>query len=652
MRWQLPALGLTALAMGAACTSFDPEAYLPGDADAWWSNLEPSSPCYDVDLMDGLAEDDTAEFQSLFACLNHYGHLDPLVPTSRALLAPEAAPVGLDLAVLVNRLPESGVDVWALGGVAVDALRAEDQPLDQVLDLLLELTYGQPAHRVRSGEVILTSSYDLEHGVLAPASPLVVDLATAALDDDLQATAAVGELLTSPSAVRWLETVDAWVTSDNPAVRDPMQRLLPDTASALRATRSPGNDLWTRGSGDSLRDLVEIATSGPVQAMSPELAELFSDGYVQVQLPDTLVDLYGEGHLHHAAAEVGWLASVDIDGRPLSRGQTSGLHALLRLLHDANQPMDCSLDLWVTDLDIHMGNLSVSILGFLADQDPSTVQSGVGILGSVMGWGLSEWTLEEIADSGVCPALTPQVVADVQAVDLFYEPESEHLLHTLLRVLHVLKYADEDQIPTLVDLASDLHASGLSDPAGELLRDVGEEALVTDAVDLVPVLAEPWRYGLGSDVADMDEVVDAVLWLTSAESGPTGWERLHPLVRTAATHDVAWGTVDRVLPLLEDDTTQTAHALELVHPILALDPDRVLLAQVAPLVAEEQLTRPLLTLVASPVTGHLLATSPRGDDPEVPLAFTSRLITDGTLDDVLALVDLLLTELNALAVSE
>ena len=56
---------------------------------------------------------------------------------------------------------------------------------------------------------------------------------------------------------------------------------------------------------------------------------------------------------------------------------------------------------------------------------------------------------------------------------------------------------------------------------------------------------------------------------------------------------------------------------------------------------------PLMRFVETPgVADALLTTTPLGEDPEVPLAFMGRLVVNGALEDVLALVDTVLTALE------
>ena len=76
-----------------------------------------------------------------------------------------------------------------------------------------------------------------------------------------------------------------------------------------------------------------------------------------------------EGRLDTLPAQLQHLVNVDRTGGPIPRGTRSNevdtaLHALVRLLSATNQPMECSLDIIVTTVDVNLGNLAVGV------QDP------------------------------------------------------------------------------------------------------------------------------------------------------------------------------------------------------------------------------------------------------------------------------------------
>lgn len=628
---------------------------LPGDAPRWTDQLQPDSPCYRVDLLDGLDESSTDEVQALFDCLDQ-GQLSSLRHTAQQLEEPTRSgdPAGVDLARAVNALPEVGADPWALAGVLLDALQAEDRPVDELLDLYLELSYGVPANQVRGPDFVLTSSHHLDGGVLVPLSPGLGQGATALLDDSSFVEFA-GEVLAERQTKCWVRTLSSWARSTRPEVAQPVAGLVPGLGQLFLDVRSPGNDRWSGASGDSLRDLIEVMSlqSSPViEHISPEAEAILQDPVARRSLELDLVDWQDQGVLQDVPSRMVWLASVDIEGGSLQSGELSAFVRLVRLLHGTNRRMQCSLDLWVTTIDVDLGNLAVSLLGYMADQDPDTVQTGVGILGEVIGWGLSEWVLEGIADSGTCPVLTNEVVSDLPALDLLYLDENYPLLVVAVGALSDLKYAQEDHIPDLVDMVADLHEHDATQPVEELLRDAGECELVYDAIDLLPVLADPQDYGITAGdeaAADFQDLVDVLAWVFTQEPEGTGFERARPLVAALADEPSTWEALGTWAGLALDPSSQTSQLLPLIPRLLDLDPELTTLDSLGAVLAAPSVARPALQLAETqPLRDALLASQPQASDPEVPLAFGARLIVGGTLEELLTIVDLVVDTLQDL----
>lgn len=619
-------------------------------APSWRDQLVADGPCYRVNVRDGLDESGTAEVNDLFDCVNRGGQLDAMSPAVAALESPtrDDVPAGVEVARLINALPAADVDPFALGGVALDLLRAEDRPIRPFLDLYLELAYGTRAERVRDGTVDVRSADQLRNGVLVPLAPVLPELAEALLDDDLDAATYAAEKLADPEAKRWVRTVGAWTASDDPRVAGPVGRLLPELGALIAATRSPENDRAFSTSGDSLRDFARVFVGG--DPLIVELADpadaILSDAVVRPQLEAKIAVWHDDGHLQEVPDQLRWLASIDVDGNGLPKGETSALHALVRLLHDTNRPMQCSLDLWVTNIDFDVGNLAVAILGLIAGQDPDLVQSGVGIIGSVLGWDLTGSIMTDIADSGVCPAFTPQVVHDLGAVDRLYDDRAYDLLVVFVDALGVLRRGQQDRIPDLADLATSLEAGGGTVVAEELIRDIGDEAAMTDLIALVPILADPGAYGLtaGAEPAvDLHDAFGLVVWVFADDAGRTGLERILPLVSPVVDEPGAWEAEEHFGRLLAEEGSQAGRAFELVPPLLAVDPDLVTLDQIAALIGDPTLAGPLLRVLETDGVGAaLLAADPPGDPDEVPVGYVGRLVADGTVDEVLATVDVIL----------
>lgn len=632
----------------------------------WRDQLVADSPCYRVNLLDGLDEDRANERDDLFACLNDDGHFEPFAPTWAALAthSRDQRPAGDALAALVNRTARTELDVLALAGVGASALRASDRPLDKLIDVGLELTWGDRYNRVRTGAVDLQDATALEGGTLHAAGPLLPLLATAALDDDLAIASLLGDVLEHPDTARSLQTLAALPVSTDARARQLAERLLVDVGQTLPRFSTPANNRYPSRTGNSLRDLLTHAVGAPtapagspdalVTRISPPAAAILGDPVVIAGVSSTLLTLHADRNLDLLLPELAWMASVNTRGAPVQGNQVSALHAFLRLLAATNQPVDCSLDLWVTSLNWQLPNLAVAILNLLADQEVSTVETGFSILSSLMGFSASEWVLDEIASAGVCPAVTHQVLDDLGAIDVMYQPETRDVLVTLLASLKVLKYGQQNRVPELAALAEQLERTQSVPLLEELVRDLDGSPLQNDLVNLVPILINPAGYGVftprdaGTAPVDLVDVLGYARWVFAVNaSGRSGWQQLAPLVLPVAHADDTWRTVDRLAPLLADDRTRTSDGLNVLASVVALDPSLAWLPGMAPLLQDPQLVRPLLLVVETPgVVETALATRPAAGQTEVPAVYISRLVVDGTLADVLALADTLLSLLD------
>lgn len=654
-----PRLGLRAAGFGSVAAALCSLAACGAlvDEPRWWDRLQADSPCYRVDVLDGLDESSTAEVDDLFACVNHHGHIEPLMPVVDALhwdsrTGDEAA---IELARAVNAMTRVDVDPFAIAGVLAGALRADDRPIEEIVDLWLELVYGAPAADVRDGLVPLTSAPHLEGGVLVPLAPVVPLTATALLDDESGTAAWVGGWIASPETRRWVRTLESWVTSDLPRVSEPVDGLVRHLGQMALATRTPGNDEWPAASGDSLRDLLEVAWLGPDPAIAhvaDDAATLLADPGLRGSLEPSLVALYDAGHLDEVAPQVVWMTRVTPQGAPRSPGDDSALEAFVRLLASSNQPMTCEVDLWLTTVEAYSTpNLAVRVLSLLADLEPGTVGTILDVTSWLTGNTVTDWVLRQAVNSGLCSGISTQQLEDLASVGTMTRPEAHDLLVVFVRVLEILKKdattgASDGHLPVLADLVERLYDSGGYPALEELVRDVGEQQVLVDLVDLVPVLADPAAFGIRAGdepAAGLQDALGLLEWVVKPDpDGVAGWARLRPLVAPVLRHDQTWTALDHATRLMVDERTQTSRALDILPPLLAADPELALLDQLGPLLQDEALSQAFLRLIETPqVSAALLATEPQGDQQEVPLAFVSRLAAGDTLADLMALVDTL-----------
>ncbi len=640
------ALGALGVGLFVACE--------PPPAQPWRDQLVPDSPCYRVNLLDGLDEQDAAEVHDLFACVDHGGQFDAFVPVDQGLDATSRSggPAALDVARVVNALPAAGVDVFGLAGVALDLLRAEDRPIDDVLDVVLELSYGLPAARVRDGDVAPGDPDALRQGALVPLGDVIPAVAEAVLEDDLRATVYASDVLAGPEAKRWVRSFGSLAGSADARVAGPIGRLLPDLGDAIVDARSATNDRWLQASGDSLADFGRswLGRDGVLAqpAIIDSAGAIVLDPLVRARLEADIPVWYADGNLAGAPASVVWLASVNVDGDALAKGEPSALHALVKLLHDTNRPMDCSVDLWLTTLDFNLGNLAVSILNLLAGSNPDLVQSGVGLLGGLLG--ISESLMYDVADTGVCPAFTSEVVDNLGVIDRLYDDRSYDVLVVFLDALDAMKAGQQNRIPDLAELATALEDEHAVEPLEEVLRDAGDSAAVGDVVALVPVFATPAAYGIAAGeerAVDLHDLFGLVVWVFAEDAGRTGLQRLSPLVAPAMQASGTWDAAANLGQVMGAPGSTLGRALTIVPPLLAVDPDLTTLDDVAVLLGNEAVARPLLIVAERPeVVGPLLAAEPVEED-EVPTGFIGRLVTDGTVDEALITIDVLVGALGS-----
>jgi hypothetical protein len=649
---------LALIALPTALAAWGVACGFPERGESWRDQLKPDSPCYEVDLLDGLDGSSSTELDALFSCVNRNGHIEPLQPLTRAFDEPTRAGrrVSAELVEVIEALPDADIDPFGLAGLAVDALRADDRPIEPLLDWVLELLYAEPAADVRTGVVAIDSPTALQRGVLTRSAPVWTAAATALLDDPGDARAWAADLLASHETKRWVRTLDHLGRSTDNRVSQPARRLLGDLGGALLAVQSPTNNRWEGAGDNSLHDLLSVATTGAVpllDLLADDVHLVLSDRIVRRELPRSLVRLHRDGHLTELGVQVAWMASVDREGRSLQSDEISALAAFLRMLRDANRPMRCSLDLWVTNVDVDLGNLAVAILELVAEQEATFVADASFVLSEVMGWGLSSLVLDEIAESGVCPALTPRLLADLGALEVLYQPEAQDLLAVFLDVLQVLKHGQDNHIPLLADAVTDLVDVGAVDPLQEGLRDLGAEPVLVDVFDLLPVLVDPGAHGLPEDgsVADFDAALDLIdaLFDRPAGSPGFGWHRFEPLLVALLDDPALWSTVDALGRLLANERSALGHALPVLPRIIALDPELQSLDTLAALIREPAIADPLLRVVEQGTLVHeLLTPRPTGTDLRSPQSFLAQIVVDGTLDELLRLVDLTLSALDAL----
>ncbi|MCP4920407.1 MAG: hypothetical protein GY913_26190 [Proteobacteria bacterium] len=611
-------------------------------SSAWLDQVEPGGPCYEANLLDGLSEESTDELHAIYDCLNRQHAFEALGGTVDSLDAPTRASTsaGVDLAVAVNQAGEQDVDVFGLAGLALDLFDSGELPF--WADLSAELLYGRSILTLQSGAVDLRAGSALDRGVLRPAFPALKASATASLDNDMEPLAVLADALESPRVDSIVHSL-AGLVDQHPGVQDLPAHL----GDAIARSRDASNDRWTDASGDSLRDLSEallVETGGDGRIALEHLADparvLLADDQVKARLETVLTRLDNSNRLRQLPPQIVYLAEVDAGGGDLTTGEDSALVALLRLIERADGPMTCSLDLWVTSLSVTIDNLAIEILTVLADQDPETVDSGVGLMGEVLGWDVSQSVLYSIADSGVCDPLDAQMVDDLQALDRFNDSATGDLLYALLWTLQAVHEVDTSRLPELVDLLSTVRVFEADRPLEEVLRDIGTSQLMYDLIEGLPILIDGDMGDLPPSVEPLDFDMVWAIALDAFDNGAGGTspvQELAPVLQAAIAQDGTWVAIGNLGELLETQDANTAVVLEHLPTLIALDPELDLITGLAPLVGDERLSRPLARVLETPEVTDALGAAELTD--EGPLPFYGRLVVGGTLDAALSLLD-------------
>ena len=628
-------------------------AFVEGE-ERWSDQLQADGPCWRVELGDGLDESSTAELRDLFACVNQRGAIEPLAPMLDALEQDSRAGVvlGIELAGLVNDLPALDVDLGGLLDLALALLEDPARPIEPLAELMVELTYGRPYAQVALLPDRGTQA-ELDQGAVRPALPVLGAVAGALLDQPEPALPLLAEVLVDPVVADSTCTLIGLATTGDAEAAALGADLLPALGQALQSATDDGNDLWSGASGDSLRDLVGALLLTPgddgltaVQGLRGQLLPMLEDELLVANLRQTITQARTDGRLDTLPAQLRYLAVVDVQGQDLVYGDDSALLALLRLLDAGNTEVSCSVDLIVTDLSIDLGNLSVALLGLLAEQDPQTAADGVGLLSELLGWGLTESTLDLIASSGLCPAIDAQLVSDLGAVDRLSDPEVDDLLVVLLSALADLRDGEEDHLVDLVDLASGLVERGVVPPLEEALRDLGGGNLAADLSQIVGLVLDPAVLAVdgcpeGSTPLRFEGLVGLLRAALADRLGGAPLDVVEPMLATALTHDGTWTALQNLGALLRAPDARARQGLALLADLVRLDPQLTLITGLAPLLDQDALVYPLLRLAEAPALLEAAA-APSDLQREGPLPWFSGLVLGGTLDSLLRTVDLAL----------
>jgi hypothetical protein len=625
------------LALLAGCNFFASEPN-------WQDQLEPSGPCYAFDLGDGVATDDNAELHAIFACLNRGGLLHAFEATDRTLDAPtRQGTVGGELVELAGAVgAASDVSVAGLFESALDTLD-DREGTGELVELVLELAYAASVAELGGG-VTINSSPSLHEGLLVPAAETVAAVGRVLLDDDLAAAPIVGGALRSEAAPRWLWTLALAPEAPDAGLSQLAEYWPLTVAQIIEQAADTSNNRHAGATGDSLRDgAVALLGGDALPSLVAAASPILDDEYAVDALARWVEEADAAGDWQDLDDGLLYLARVDRQGGSLSDGEVTALEGLVRLLHDANRPVDCSIDIFVTDIEFSLGNLAVAILQVLGGTDGGTAAGSVDVLGDALGYPLTGAILDTIADTGVCPVIDQEFVDDLDALDRLSDPPAEPLLAVLLGLLR----AEDDHIDTVADVVTALHDESLVWPLEELLYDVATRSAADRLLAAAPALLDPdgrqesAAFPAGVRPVDVHAVVAFVVGVTEADS----WAAVGPALSVAVAEASTWEAVDNAHRLLTRSGTVTERLLPMLAERLATAPELAWLDTAADLVEDPAVTGGALRLLeVDDLRVALLDTELLAPGP---MPWLAELQTGGTLEqlwDTLALFRPLLGE--------
>ncbi len=549
-----------------------------GSTSDWTTQLAPAGPCYDANLLDGIDTSSTAEEHAVFACVNSDGALVGFSGLDQSLDDPtRGGVVGVVLAQWLAEVTSS--DTAGVQSAIVQGLTSLGDVLDDPtlltdkLPPLFELAYGVPYGWL--GQSVSVSADPMTGGVLLPAMDVAGPLATSLLDDDAWVVRA-DAVLRSERTVSLLWTLAALPTATDATLHS-LGTTWPDLlAETVIDSEDTSNDRWSGATGSSVRDVADamMAPSASGLLVADDVLEragpLLQDAATGERMRQMVFEQDGYGRLDALPAQLKYLASVDVSGGSLDGGEDSALTSLVRLLARGDQSVDCSVDLGFFSWDFSLGNLSVSLLTLLGQQDPNTVSSGVDLLGNVLGVPLTDSILNGVADTGVCPAIDRQMVTDLGSIDRLTDPQVDELLPVLLSALA----ASDGHVDALVAGVHTAYDDGLMPPIEGAVLDLGDTQLASTLTASIGVLVDPSHHydasAFPGGVAPLDFVT---LWaLLGEQSADPALEDLSGPLTTLLGNDATWRTVDNAASLLKQPDAQVRGVLGDLQPALQADP--------------------------------------------------------------------------------
>ena len=585
-------------------------------------------------------------------CFDKGGMLQPVRPVTDALDAPgpDGEVVGLALIRDFNERLSGGLNLAVAVQEIADRLDELGTTIELGTRVFIEVVYARPYREIGSS-VPLDDPASLERGLVVPALPILGDLALQAATDDGALVDAAHDTLAHPAVPDLACTLLAVGRSSDPQIQATLDGLPIALGRARLATLSPENDRWGYASGDSVRDFTARLLANDAQRwhqITIPLARLLREDGLGPAVEDAVREVITAGYLDQLTLQLRYLATVQRNGAPAGPSEGADGTAwtsLLRLLSNANAPAECSIDIGVTTLEIDLGNVAVTILETFARQDPSVAEGALDLFSGILGFPLTDEILNLVAGSGACPVLDHRFVDDLQVLDRLTDREAQELLFAAIQVLAALEGGDtqESAIPLLVDVLDEFYAAGLAEPTGELLIDLGDAALTDTFVDALPWMIDPTSLSASQCPIGTTPITFQSGWnllddVVSPRSESAGLARLGPTVASLARDERSWALLDNSTPLLLATDAIVHQVPQTLVDSIAATPGLENYESFLGMLDTPEAWMPYVALVATPEVRAGLETTeaPEGG----PLPYLSRLVIDGTLDDLMRTLSL------------
>ena len=440
----------------------------------------PSGPCWSVTLDDGFSSGD--ELINTFHCLNNSNNFDAFLPSVEQLHSTDRnqSPQKDNLAQIANQifLGETGFPI----SVAHNFLEQHPVITTDMTSLFRIMLYGKE---------IVENPFDesiINEGIIHPVFSLIPKVSSHLLDNPEQKET-LEHFLFSSHIQEGICTLFGLM--QNPNTQATIFSLPKQFGQAIDATYNTNNDLWADAGDNSAVWLFTTLISpqeniSPLNELAPSIENLLSDTRIRTPLKEIGLEQFTPDLF----PAIQHLIEVDRFGNPRTFNSPSALYDIFSIMEQSNAPLECSLSIFSFSISsISIDNLAVELLGRIANESPETVDRALSLL-NVLDLGITDWMLDQIVASEVCPILTYDFVQRFQALQRLNDQQVAPLLTMGLDVIKILRHPTQSRLPDLANIMSIAHRTGLTMPAEELLNDILDGPLLLDGTTLIPHLED------------------------------------------------------------------------------------------------------------------------------------------------------------------